>query len=245
MRTCTVRAARHNRGECQTLGPMANHEVFQLNLYLALGHTRLHESDDMGKRRVSDGLRRLHTSNLVRILHTAKAHNEVRRLAQLHIGKRFGESALKRTEARKRNRVLDAERVRFASHKFALTAECGRCELRMRDTLVAHFHHTAMNARRFLASFGVARVGVQHRSTGRNEHRMRVLLVEHAVESRKPLDIRRLAYEKRVDLRVSTCLTKLVYPVQAYVFHSAKPPMERDARKGALYRSFLILMARR
>ena len=199
----------------------------------------------MGKRRVSDGLRRLHASNLVRILHAAKAHDEVRRLVQLHIGKRFGKSALKRTEARKRNRVLDAERVRFASRKFARTAERSHCELRMRNTLVVHLHHTAMNARRFLASFGIARVSVQRRTVGRDEHRMRVFLVEHAVEGRKPLDVRRLAYEKRVDLRVSTCLTKLVYPVQAYVFHSAKPPMERDAREGALYRSFPISTAQR
>ena len=199
----------------------------------------------MGKRRVSDGLRRLHTSNLVRILHTSKTHNEVRRLAQLHIGKRFGKSALERAEARKRDRVLDTERVRFASRKLTCIAERGRCELRMRDTLVVHLHHTAMNARRFLASFGIARVGVQRRTVGRDEHRMRALLVEHAVESRKPLDVRRLAYEKCVDLRVGACLTKLVYPVQAYVIHSAKPPIKRDARKGALHRLFLILTAQR
>ena len=199
----------------------------------------------MGKRRVSDGLRRLHASNLVRILHAAKAHDEVRRLVQLHIGKRFGKSALKRTEARKRNRVLDAERVRFAPRGFAHTAERGRCELRMRDALIVHFHDAAMNARHLLASLGIARIGMQRRTVGRDEHRVSILLVEHAIEGRKPMDIRRLAHEKRVDLRISTCLTKLVYPVQAYVFHSAKPPMERDAREGALYRSFLILTAQR
>ena len=199
----------------------------------------------MGKRRVGDGLSRLHASNLVRILHTAKAHDEVRRLAQLHIGKRFGKSALKRTEARKRNRVLDAERVRFASRKFARTAEHSHCELRMRNALIVHFHDTVMNARCPLAGLGIAQVSVQRRTVGRDEHRVSVLLVEHAVEGRKPLDVRRLAHEKRVDLRVSACLTKLVYPVRAYVFHSAKPPMERDAREGALYRSFLILTAQR
>ena len=103
MGTCAIRAARHDRGECKPLGAMAYHEVLQLDLYLALGHARLHEGDDMGKRRVSDGLRRLHAGDLVRILHTAKAHDEVRGLTQLHIGQRLDECLFERAKARKRH----------------------------------------------------------------------------------------------------------------------------------------------
>ena len=57
----------------------------------------------------------------------------------------------------------------------------------------------AFALRRLARRAAITGVGVQHRVMGRHQKRMRLFIVEHAVEGRQPFDACRVAYQKRAD----------------------------------------------
>ena len=64
MRACAVGPAGHDGGERQTGCAVTQHPILKLDLHLTFGHARLHVGDDIGERRIGDGLSRLHARNL-------------------------------------------------------------------------------------------------------------------------------------------------------------------------------------
>ena len=68
MRARAVGPAGHDGGERQTGCAVTQHPILKLDLHLAFGHARLHVGDDIGERRIGDGLSRLHARNLRRLL---------------------------------------------------------------------------------------------------------------------------------------------------------------------------------
>ena len=203
MRARAVGAAGHDGGERQAGRAMTQHPVLKLDLHLPFGHARLHVGDDIGERRIGDGLGRFHARNLRRLLDRAQRADEVRGLAQLRGRRRLGKRDLKRTERRKRHGVLDAKHDAFRRRR---AGGCGR--MPTREHVGNPFAVTltrvidgddAFALRRLARRAAVAGIGVQHRVMRRHQKRMRLLVVEHVVESRQPFDARRVAHQKRAD----------------------------------------------
>ena len=203
MRACAVGATGHDGGERQAGRAVTQHPVLKLDLHLPLGHARLHIGDDMGERRIGDGLGRLHARNLRRLLDRAQRADETRGLAQLRRRRRLGKGALERAERRKRHRVLDAEHDAFRRRR------AGRCGRMPTGEHVGNPFAVALTRvidgddafalRRLARRAAVAGIGVQHRVMRRHQKRMGLLVVEYAIESRQPFDACRIAHQKRAD----------------------------------------------
>ena len=87
----------------------------------------------------------------------------------------------------------------------------------MRSARSIHLPRRALG--RIAGGLGVTRVGVHGRFIGRHEQRMGRLVVEHAVEARKPFHIGQIGAEKRFDARIVHGRTHAAQTV----FHNALP----------------------
>ena len=182
---------------------MTQHPVLKLDLHLPFGHARLHVRDDIGERRIGDCLSRLHARNLRRLFDRAQRADEARGLKQLRGRGRLGKGALERAERRKRHGVLDAEhdalgRRRSGGRACVTGREHVGNPFAMAPTRVIDGDNT-FALRRFSRRTAVAGIGVQHRVMRRDQERMRLFVVENAVEGRQPFDACRVAHQKRAD----------------------------------------------
>ena len=88
----------HDGGERQALGTMAQHELLELQLHLALHHARAHIADDVLEGGVGDGLGAAHPRDLVAVLHRAQSHHDAvglhERLPGIGLGERFLQAAV-------------------------------------------------------------------------------------------------------------------------------------------------------
>ena len=202
--TRAVRARGYDGRERKALGAVATHEVLQLDLHLALGHAGTHVPHDVRERGVGDGLGRLHARDLLHVFHGAQVHDEVRRFSQFRTLGNLREGGFEGAKAGERHGVLDAERDGFGLDRRPVGMAGGEGfgdELRVGDPCVVDRDRTFAGSRR-ARCLAVARVGVQHGIARRNQQRVRVLVVEHAVERGEPGDVRGVAHEERAHARI-------------------------------------------
>ena len=183
----------HDGGERQALGTMAQHELLELQLHLAFHHARAHIANDVLEGGVGNGLGAAHPRDLVAVLHRAQAHHDAIGLHEglLRVG--FGERLLQAAVLGERDAVLDAQK-RIGGPGGPASPPLGG-KLRVGLALGAHLQR--LEPRGVLAGRHIARVGMQPRVVGADIQSMGRLLVEDIVEGGEPLDVRRVAHEKR------------------------------------------------
>ena len=183
---------------------MAQHELLELQLHLAFHHARAHIANDVLEGGVGNGLGAAHPRDLVAVLHRAQAHHDAIGLHEglLRVG--FGERLLQAAALSQRDAVLDAQK-RIDRPGAPVAPPLGS-ELRMGLALGTHFQRLV--ARGVLAGRHIARVGMQPRVVGADIQCMSRLLVEDIVEGGEPLDVRRVAHEKRPHAQIGKRLAQ-------------------------------------